>query len=162
MTGGTGSYPYMAGEVYRRLPYNAKADVYSLAMVMYELLSGRRPFAEMDARDAMLLAVRSGLRPQWPRAAVRDLGRGEAGVLARAQTLTERCWAGQPEHRCQPPHPQPSSPQLSLAHCLHVRVARHGCAVCDPRSNACMHAFQAHAGTGRVRWCVDAGPTVRR
>jgi serine/threonine protein kinase len=40
LTGGTGSFVYMAPEVFLRLPYNEKADVYSFAMVMYELLGG--------------------------------------------------------------------------------------------------------------------------
>ncbi len=63
-TGGTkiGTYKYMAPEVYNNQPYGAAADIYSLGLVMYWLLNGRRtPFlplppqtpsasAEEDAR----------------------------------------------------------------------------------------------------------------
>ena len=58
---------YMAPEVFRHDSYNAKVDVYSLSMVMYEMLSGRRPFKRIDARDAARVAARDGLRPHWKR-----------------------------------------------------------------------------------------------
>ena len=35
LTGETGSYRYMAPEVYRHEPYNVKVDVYSFSMIMY-------------------------------------------------------------------------------------------------------------------------------
>ena len=41
----TGTYKYMAPEVYNNLPYGTKADVYSLGLVLYWLLNERRtPF----------------------------------------------------------------------------------------------------------------------
>ena len=46
-TGGTktGTYKYMAPEVYNNQPYGAKADLYSLGLVLYWLLNERRtPF----------------------------------------------------------------------------------------------------------------------
>ena len=39
LTGRAGSCMYMAPEVFRKLPYNEKADVFSFGVVMYELLS---------------------------------------------------------------------------------------------------------------------------
>ena len=44
MTGGTGSYTFMAGEIFRHEPYNTKADMYSFAMICYHMLTGARPF----------------------------------------------------------------------------------------------------------------------
>ena len=46
-TGGTkiGTYKYMAPEVFRYLPYNQTADIYSLGLVLYWMLNERRmPF----------------------------------------------------------------------------------------------------------------------
>lgn len=99
MTGGTGSYAYMAGEILRHEPYNVTADVYSLAMVMYEMLSGRRPFAKLDPRDAARAAARDGLRPKW-KAPPQTSTTADRAVLPEVQALVERCWAAAPAARC--------------------------------------------------------------
>lgn len=36
MTGETGSYRYMAPEVFRHEPYNNKVDVYAYAMIVFQ------------------------------------------------------------------------------------------------------------------------------
>lgn len=99
MTGGTGSHVFMAGEIFRRECYNAKADVYSLAMVMYEMLAGQPPFADMEPREAALCAARDGLRPQWPVAVAEGYSAAERAVLADAQSLVRRCWSVDPPLR---------------------------------------------------------------
>ncbi|KAK1559685.1 hypothetical protein Q3G72_017249 [Acer saccharum] len=40
MTGGTGSYRYMAPEVYRRESYGKSVDVFSFALIVYEMFQG--------------------------------------------------------------------------------------------------------------------------
>ncbi|KAF8380241.1 hypothetical protein HHK36_027723 [Tetracentron sinense] len=40
MTGGTGSYRYMAPEVYRRESYGQSVDVFSFALIVYEMFQG--------------------------------------------------------------------------------------------------------------------------
>ncbi|KAM7275981.1 hypothetical protein ACFE04_017847 [Oxalis oulophora] len=40
MTGGTGSYRYMAPEVYRRESYGKSVDVFSFALIVHEMLQG--------------------------------------------------------------------------------------------------------------------------
>lgn len=45
MTGEVGSYRYMAPELVRHEPYNAKADVYSWAILSWEVLAVSRPYA---------------------------------------------------------------------------------------------------------------------
>ena len=44
MTGGVGSWLYMAPEVVRHEEYDEKVDIYSFGLIMYYLSSGRRPF----------------------------------------------------------------------------------------------------------------------
>eukprot|EP00957_Ditylum_brightwellii_P003659 277411-Ditylum_brightwellii.AAC.1 len=44
MSGETGSLRYMAPEVYKCQPYNLSADIYSLSILMYEVLSLRKPY----------------------------------------------------------------------------------------------------------------------
>ena len=47
----TGTYKYMAPEVYNNQPYGAKADIYSLGLVLYWLLNERRtPFLPLPPR----------------------------------------------------------------------------------------------------------------
>lgn len=99
MTGGTGSYLFMAPEVFRHQPYNAKADVYSLAMVMYEMLAGRRPFGGMDACLAAMHAATDDLRPEWPSLPPRSFSVAERVLWPDAQALVERCWAASPAAR---------------------------------------------------------------
>lgn len=45
LTGETGSYRYMAPEVFRHEPYNQNVDVYSFAMIIFQLFETSVPFA---------------------------------------------------------------------------------------------------------------------
>ena len=68
LTGETGSYRYMAPEVFRHEQYNLKVDVYSYAMIVFQLFECTVPFAGMDpvqaARDAAVLGSRPGFPPR--------------------------------------------------------------------------------------------------
>ena len=57
MTGETGSYRYMAPEVFRHEIYNEKVDVYAFAMIFYELLEGIPPFIDHDPISAATKAA---------------------------------------------------------------------------------------------------------
>lgn len=48
MSGNTGSLRYMAPEVARRLPYNSSVDVYSFAILFWQILSLQQPFDGYD------------------------------------------------------------------------------------------------------------------
>lgn len=98
MTGGTGSYIFMAGEIFRHEPYNTKADMYSFGMIMYQMLTGDRPFAGMEPVSAAMHASVDGLRPEWPAAPV-HYSADDCAALGRVQGLVERCWSESPSDR---------------------------------------------------------------
>lgn len=70
MTGNTGSLRYMAPEVVLGRPYNEKVDVYSFAIVLWALATGREPFSGFDIASHRLRVAVNGERPKlrrsWP------------------------------------------------------------------------------------------------
>jgi serine/threonine protein kinase len=122
MTGAAiGSCAYMAPERFRGGRVGPNADVYSLACVLYECLTGRPPFPAGDLRQvisAHLLAApprpsvtRPGLSPGFDDVIARAMAKqpparfSSAGELARAATATAAS-AQSPT----PAHPRPSQP----------------------------------------------------
>ena len=69
LTGETGSYRYMAPEVFRHEPYDAKADVYSFGVLLNELLTGEEPYDERYLTPVQIAqGVAAGrLRPRPPK-----------------------------------------------------------------------------------------------
>lgn len=63
LTGETGSYRYMAPEVFRHEPYNFKVDVYSFSMIAFQLFEHSPPFAGMDPVEAAKHAALHDRRP---------------------------------------------------------------------------------------------------
>ncbi|GIL70021.1 hypothetical protein Vretimale_3301 [Volvox reticuliferus] len=94
LTGETGSYRYMAPEVFRHEPYNNKVDVYSFAMICFQLFEGLPPYWNMDPIEAARAAALKGLRPQWG-----PTNRREQVVPLRLKRLVETCWAADYETR---------------------------------------------------------------
>ena len=76
MTGGTGSLRYMAPEVAVSRPYNYKSDVYSFGIILWELLSCKKPFVgygiDKYYNQVVYKGVRPSLEPTWPKE-LRDL-----------------------------------------------------------------------------------------
>ena len=76
MSGKTGTLRYMAREVYLEEPYGAKAGVYSLSIVMHQVLSLLQPFASVPLSQFESAVIEGRLRPaidaNWPRG-VREL-----------------------------------------------------------------------------------------
>jgi len=88
MTGETGSYRYMAPEVFRHEPYGRPVDVYSFAMIFCYMLQGYQPWPETQGLEACRRAALEDDRPIIPR----HWDEGLAKLLRTA-------WAAKPESR---------------------------------------------------------------
>ena len=78
-----GTPPYMAPETLRGGTVDARTDVYALAMVAYELLAGRHPFADEEG-DALIEAQLSKTPPPVSDVCERELPAAVSDLLARA------------------------------------------------------------------------------
>ncbi|RLM69429.1 serine/threonine-protein kinase STY46-like isoform X2 [Panicum miliaceum] len=87
MTAETGTYRWMAPEVINHQPYDNKADVYSFAIVLSELMTSKIPYTTMSPLQAAV-GVRQGLRPQLPE-----------NAHPRLLILMQRCWEALPSNR---------------------------------------------------------------
>ncbi|XP_024634910.2 serine/threonine-protein kinase STY46 [Medicago truncatula] len=67
MTAETGTYRWMAPEVIEHKPYDHKADVFSFAIVLWELLTRKLPYEHLSPLQAAVGVVQKGLRPKIPR-----------------------------------------------------------------------------------------------
>jgi serine/threonine protein kinase len=61
-----GLMPYIAPEVLIGQPYTQKSDIYSLGMVLYELITCLPPYAEQAHDTNLALKIIRGERPQFP------------------------------------------------------------------------------------------------
>lgn len=86
LSGETGSYKYMAPEVFRHEPYSMKVDVYSFAMVIYEIFEG---FLNLKDPAAFAKKAAGGLaeRPDCHNLDALGLKRSE-----RMANLIKKCW----------------------------------------------------------------------
>lgn len=88
MTPETGTYRWMAPEMIQHRPYDQKVDVYSFGIVLWELITGMLPFANMTAVQAAFAVVNKGVRPAIPQDCL--------PVLSEIMT---RCWDPNPDVR---------------------------------------------------------------
>ncbi|XP_048229674.1 serine/threonine-protein kinase STY17 isoform X1 [Ricinus communis] len=88
MTAETGTYRWMAPEVIEHKPYDHKADVFSFAIVLWELLTGELPYAYLTPLQAAVGVVQKGLRPTIPK-----------HTHPKLAELLERCWRQDPAQR---------------------------------------------------------------
>ncbi|XP_030473067.2 uncharacterized protein LOC115690741 [Syzygium oleosum] len=85
-----GTIPWMAPELLNNSgnPVSDKVDVYSFGIVMWELLTGEKPFADLDDNHMIVGVVNNTLRPQVP-----------ASCDPEWKSLMERCWSSEPSER---------------------------------------------------------------
>ncbi|KAK6133655.1 hypothetical protein DH2020_032565 [Rehmannia glutinosa] len=82
MTGETGSYRYMAPEVFKHRKYDKKVDVFSFAMILYEMLEGEPPMSHYEPYEAARY-VAEGHRPMFR----------AKGFIPELRELTGQCWS---------------------------------------------------------------------
>lgn len=87
MTAETGTYRWMAPEVINHKPYDHKADVFSFAIVLWELVTLKVPYDKMTPLQAAL-GVRQGFRLEIP-----------PRVHPGLSKLIQQCWDEDPNAR---------------------------------------------------------------
>ncbi|CAM0901585.1 unnamed protein product [Alopecurus aequalis] len=87
MTAETGTYRWMAPEVINHKAYDHRADVFSFAIVLWELVTSKIPYENLTPLQAAL-SVRQGYRLVIP-----------PSVHPRLATLIQRCWDDNPHKR---------------------------------------------------------------
>ena len=90
MTLGVGTHNYMAPEVVRTTNYNEKIDIYALALIMFYLSSGKRPFYHLGKNPTEILdRFMAGEEPRPDAMECHKVLRG----------LMKQCWAVRSEDR---------------------------------------------------------------
>eukprot|EP00201_Polytomella_parva_P019299 CAMPEP_0175057736 /NCGR_PEP_ID=MMETSP0052_2-20121109/11433_1 /TAXON_ID=51329 ORGANISM="Polytomella parva, Strain SAG 63-3" /NCGR_SAMPLE_ID=MMETSP0052_2 /ASSEMBLY_ACC=CAM_ASM_000194 /LENGTH=555 /DNA_ID=CAMNT_0016322989 /DNA_START=154 /DNA_END=1821 /DNA_ORIENTATION=+ len=88
MTAETGTYRWMAPEVIEHRPYDEKADVFSFAVVLWELFTCKVPYSDMTPLQAAVGVVQKGLRPGIP-----------PNCPPALAAIMESCWVSNPQAR---------------------------------------------------------------
>lgn len=87
-TAETGTYRWMAGEVIRHESYSQSADVYSFAVVMWQLITREEPFQNNSQIEAASAVAFENARPPFPKE-----------TPAAIVKLIEQCWDNNPNER---------------------------------------------------------------
>lgn len=85
-----GTPGYIAPEYVAGIPIDGRADIYSLAVVLYEMVTGRLPFEGRGQSDLLLKPLTSSPIPPSKRV---------AGLPPDLEVLLLRCLAREPKHR---------------------------------------------------------------
>ncbi len=88
LTAETGTYRYMAPEVIKHQKYQYPADIYSLSVLMWEILTREVPFKNMSQIEAAGSVAIEGKRPPFPE-----------GIPSYVKFMIEKCWSASPEER---------------------------------------------------------------
>eukprot|EP00435_Cladocopium_sp_Y103_P074618 s223_g50.t1 len=82
MTGGIGSWRYMAPEVVRHQKYNEKVDIYALGLIMYFMSSGKQPFHQLGIDPKKI--IQAYLKGNEPRPLLTDCHQVLRPTMAQA------------------------------------------------------------------------------
>ncbi len=108
-----GKFAYMSPEQALGQPVDARSDIYSVGVVLYELLAGKAPFGHLKGKEALEAVRRSEIPPLRERA---------PGVPETLERIVMRCVARDPAQRYQ------SARELrdALARYVYATAAREG------------------------------------
>jgi serine/threonine protein kinase len=87
MTGHVGTVSWIAPEIFEQKRYTEKSDVYSFGIVLWELLTRKIPFDDINS-FSIPIAVIKGDRPSIPR-----------DCLPPLKKLIKQCWHAKPSRR---------------------------------------------------------------
>jgi len=83
-----GIIPYVAPEIFQGQKYTEKSDIYSFGMIMWEVMTGRRPFWDRNHDTRLIIEICDGLRPPI----VTNAPKGYIELM-------QRCWDPDPKKR---------------------------------------------------------------
>ncbi|PKY57163.1 kinase-like protein, partial [Rhizophagus irregularis] len=83
-----GNLPYIAPEVINGKEYTFKSDIYSFAMLMWEISSGQPPFINYEHDYDLAMKIINGIRPKIV-----------PGTPLEYKNLIEQCWNADPSKR---------------------------------------------------------------
>ncbi|EXX65833.1 Ste11p [Rhizophagus irregularis DAOM 197198w] len=83
-----GIIPYVAPEIFREAKYTKETDIYSFGMIMWELMTGRRPFWDKSHDTDLIIEICDGLRPPI-------ITNAPEGYIE----LMQKCWHSDPKKR---------------------------------------------------------------
>ncbi|XP_001995979.3 uncharacterized protein LOC6569599 isoform X1 [Drosophila grimshawi] len=108
-----GTPGYLAPEVIQGLKYTEKCDTYSFGIIVWEVMSRRRPFDHLESRNTIVLLHKTVLkeRPKLDVKLITDCN--------QLIELIESCWNHDPEKR-----PSAGSIQLSEIPCSDIYIVK--------------------------------------
>jgi len=83
-----GKLPYIAPEVIGGYNYSFKSDIYSLAIIMWELAFEQSPMINYDHDHSLALSIANGLRPKLSHV-----------IPIELKELIVKCWDNNPDNR---------------------------------------------------------------
>src|SRR5215813_5352615 len=83
-----GNLPYIAPEVIAGKPTTFASDIYSIAMLMWEISSGQPPFSNYENDYYLAINIINGIRPKIV-----------PGIPLEYESLMKQCWDADPLKR---------------------------------------------------------------
>ncbi|RHZ82756.1 hypothetical protein Glove_103g19 [Diversispora epigaea] len=83
-----GNLPYIAPEVYCGQIYTIKSDIYSIGILMWEVITGEIPYGDREHDSDLAFAIASGYRPKI-----------YENIPLEYATLMNQCWDANPDNR---------------------------------------------------------------